>query len=34
MGLKRKLKERDRNVYIAAEGKKFRFRASSIIGKR
>lgn len=35
MGLRRrKLKERDRNVYILAEGKKFRLRASSIIGKR
>lgn len=31
---RRKLKERDTNVYILAEGKKFRLRASSMIGKR
>lgn len=35
MGLRRiKLKKRDTNVYIVAEGKRFRLRASSIIGKR
>lgn len=34
MGLRRELKERDRNVCILAKGMRFRLSASSIIGKR